>query len=158
MKTCTRCKLNQPLSNYHKQNSKLKSACKSCIKEEYLLNKQTRLSYQINRYREKSNQLKDYQRNWRKNNPHLLAAQNVKRRIRVLNATPTWLSDEHKLAMKTIYSEAQRLTKETGILHHVDHILPLISNVVCGLHVPWNLQILTAASNIKKSNRLITND
>ena len=37
----------------------------------------------------------------------------------------------------------------------VDHIIPLNSDKVCGLHVPWNLQIITKTKNIKKSNKLL---
>lgn len=46
-----------------------------------------------------------------------------------------------------IYAEARRLTTETGIPHHVDHIVPIKHG---GLHCPTNLQVLTRAENLKK--------
>ncbi|MDN5787166.1 hypothetical protein [Pseudorhodobacter sp.] len=68
------------------------------------------------------------------------------------NATPNWLMDNHIADMHAFYAEAQRLTDETGIPHHVDHIIPLTHPDVQGLHVPWNLQILTASENTSKNN------
>ncbi len=72
-----------------------------------------------------------------------------------LQATPKWLTNEHKHQIQEIYEESARLTKETGIKHAVDHIIPLQGKIVCGLHVPWNLQILTFSENSKKSNKLL---
>jgi hypothetical protein len=65
-------------------------------------------------------------------------------------AIPPWLTDQHLDAMQWFYDEARRLTKETGVSHVVDHIEPLNGAHSCGLHVPWNLQVLTDSENKRK--------
>lgn len=49
--------------------------------------------------------------------------------------------------------QAARLTRRTGIVHEVDHIVPLQGENVCGLHVETNLRVITKAANREKSNR-----
>lgn len=68
-------------------------------------------------------------------------------------AVPPWLTDEQKEAIQWFYAEARRLTKETGVPHNVDHIAPLNGALSCGLHVPWNLQVLTKSENLRKYHR-----
>jgi hypothetical protein len=56
-------------------------------------------------------------------------------------------------AIAEMYSTAKQLTQETGVLHHVDHVIPLLGEFVSGLHVESNLQVLPADENIRKRNR-----
>lgn len=72
-----------------------------------------------------------------------------KRRAAKLQRTPPWADLD---SMRAIYAEANRLTQETGIPHHVDHVIPLQGKLVSGLHVHNNLQILTGSENSKKRN------
>lgn len=80
----------------------------------------------------------------------------VKSRIRQegqIQATPKWLTKEQKSAIYSIYRQARHLTKLTGVKHVVDHIWPLNGKTSCGLHVPWNLQVIPEVDNLKKGNR-----
>jgi hypothetical protein len=83
------------------------------------------------------------------NRPKMNAAWE-KRRAALLRATPPWANQDKILEF---YVEASRLTAQTGTPHHVDHIVPLQSRFVCGLHCEANLQILPRLDNIKKSNK-----
>jgi hypothetical protein len=89
----------------------------------------------------------EYARQWAKENPEHYAFHSAKRRASKLRATPIWLS---KMQLQEIKEFYQRCPK--GM--HVDHIIPLQGENVCGLHVPWNLQYLTPTENSQKSNQL----
>lgn len=75
---------------------------------------------------------------------------NRRRQAAQLLRVPPW-SDRKKC--REIYAECARITAETGVLHHVDHVIPLQGKKVSGLHVHENLQILTAIDNVKKANK-----
>lgn len=71
-------------------------------------------------------------------------------------ATPVWAD---RTAIESVYQKAKGLEVETGLEHHVDHLVPLKGvnsqgeHVVCGLHVHYNLAPIPAAQNRAKSNR-----
>lgn len=65
-----------------------------------------------------------------------------------------WLGWLDRLLIKETYDICRAVTVQTGIQHHVDHIVPLHGQGVRGLHVPWNLQIIPGADNLKKQNRM----
>ena len=81
---------------------------------------------------------------WRTNNPGVANAKNARRRAAKLQATPPWADVVY---IKSIYEKAA----EAGM--HVDHIIPLQGELVCGLHVECNLQLITPAENSSKGNR-----
>lgn len=89
-----------------------------------------------------------------KNRPEfLMRARNY--RLVKHKAMPKWLTAIQRAQIEEFYEVCAAVNMQTGIKHEVDHIIPLNGETVCGLHVPWNLQILTRFENRSKSNRLL---
>lgn len=174
-KTCLKI---QPLINFHKKKDSKDghcSVCKKCaIRRATLWGKQNPTKFKLNQsnYAHKdivgtrkrkldwkyANLEKSRQSvlTWQKNNPDKVNAKTAKRRALKLNATPNWLNEEQIQKIVSVYSQACELTSNTNVLHVVDHIVPLNprSKFVCGLHVPWNLQVITAEENYNKSDKV----
>jgi hypothetical protein len=87
---------------------------------------------------------------WYRAHPEFVAAKQAKRRSSAIQATPAWAND---FFIKEAYALARLRTKIFGFKWHVDHIVPLNSGTVCGLHVEHNLQVIPGSSNLVKSNR-----
>lgn len=83
-------------------------------------------------------------------NPGLIRAYNIARKHGEKRATPVWAN---KAELNAVYLEARRLQAEDGIERHVDHEVPLKHPLVCGLHVPANLRVMTASENMIKHNQ-----
>jgi hypothetical protein len=71
-----------------------------------------------------------------------------------IQATPPWLTDDQKWMISEIYELRMQRQEITGVEHHVDHIVPLLGKEARGLHVPWNLRVVTAETNLRKSNKV----
>ena len=177
---CTKCGLEKPLSEYQfrKDTQKHRRDCKDCMssrsKRYYRANpekvkarvkawekanpervRNTKHKWTKNNPKKtraadiawrKANpeKVRNIQRRWEQKNHKKLRAKSAKRRAAKLQATPAW-ADLKKI--EEIY-----LNCPPG--HHIDHIFPLISPIMCGLHVQNNLQILPAKENISKGNRV----
>lgn len=149
------------VSDFCKDTSKkddLRPSCKACAKEvkrEYYKNNKDKIKADVKAYSDANpEKLKETQKisnkKYRQSNPDIVNAKTAKRRSAKLNRTPAWADSE---LIKEFYTEAQRLTKETGIQYHVDHIIPLQNKDISGLHVENNLQVITATENLNKHNK-----
>lgn len=107
-----------------------------------------------NTARHRARNKRSCKRNYEKKKAMYMAAV-VARRALKISAMPSWAD---RKAINKIYRERERISKETGVIHHVDHIVPLQGREVCGLHVPWNLQIIPAPDNFIKYNRFDEKD
>lgn len=152
------------LDKYAQYREDNREICRERVAKSYRKNREARLDYSRRYYEENKELLqiihKEYDKlnpearrkaikKWRQKNPGYLNSIIAKRRAVRKQATPKW-ADFAKI--RQFYIESKRLSDETGILHAVDHIIPLQHPMVCGLHVETNLQILTVSDNCKKSN------
>ncbi len=106
------------------------------------------------RYIRSKEHKKAYAQNYYLENKSEYNLRNNKRRAAKQKAIPAWAKEEfEEFIIRELYDKASRLSDLTGNSYHVDHIAPLQSDTVCGLHCFSNLQIITAQENIKKANR-----
>lgn len=98
-----------------------------------------------------------YTREWKKANKDKVNNGLMKRYAKKKQSSLN--SDIYDEEIEKIYKECSELQSQTGVCQNVDHIVPLVHKDVSGLHVPWNLQILTKEDNMDKSNKFDgTND
>lgn len=148
--TCTVCgKKKQKNEFYLRDNGSVSEyKCKLCIQNK-------RKTYYNENYEEVRASNRKAVRKWQKKNLDKEAAKVAKYSANKKQAVPSWVDNVELSRIKSLYKEARRLTKLTGNRHEIDHIVPLNSDIVCGLHTLHNLRICTKEENLKKSNRII---
>lgn len=152
-KTCTTCGASKPLDAFHKLKvgkHGVRTSCKVCVAAYNKANADTITAKQRQWRAANPDAVKKASARWKRENPHRCAEQTKHYQTRKLQATPQW-ADRERVAAK--YEFAALCTKVLGEPFAVDHIVPLTSETVCGLHTHHNLQVLAADINQAKSNR-----
>jgi len=180
-KVCAKCNVSKPFSSFsmaHKSakgdKNGLRSTCKACrsaLNQAYNQKRAVITKENNSRwYSDNSDWAKHRAKVWRDFNPERhaennriwnsankarKAANSGRYKARKNKATPSWLDAIQLAQIQEFYDIASCKSMQTGVEHHVDHIVPLKGDHVRGLHVPWNLQILTALENVSKKNKMI---
>jgi transcription elongation factor Elf1 len=166
-KECTKCGEVKPLAEYVKKAASkdgLYPSCKDCgrafrslrkrqISDAYrewaANNKEHRAAYNMQWKSKNKEALTAYNKMYSIENRDICNAGSARYKAAKVSQTPSWANDQ---LIAAYYKEAKRLEELTGIQFHVDHIIPLQGELVSGLHVETNLQLLPAHENIGKSN------
>jgi 5-methylcytosine-specific restriction endonuclease McrA len=171
-----------PCTHGHVAPRKTKGSCVDCLRVEWQRGAETRREYfaEYNRSSQGQAAKEKYylanrdaviaraqartpeekraaQKSWKDKNVVWVRADTKARRRKHRQATPPWLTRRQKTEIRQLYQIAITMSKTTGEQYVVDHIVPLRSDVVCGLHVPWNLRVITREENLAKSNKLPVN-
>lgn len=181
MITCTRCKLTKLPTDFDLNNRKKngrRSDCKKCRAAEYLANVEKNRADRRTHARRNPIQAALRHQRWVSNNPARLytyqwqyrndptnrerkaklkrdrsadyTARERARYARRRQALPAWAN---AAAMRAFYESAHGLSMLVGEWYEVDHVVPITSPMVCGLHCEANMQVLHARENASKSNR-----
>lgn len=159
MKVCRSCKLEKPLLEFHNHPTNKdgkQGLCKAChhaanmnwLHKNHAELRPAMKAYHAKHYVEhKEHYQSSMTEHYAQNYPAYYEKMRRRQAAKIC-ATPNWVDKDELLK---IYTEAAKL-RAAGEDVHVDHIIPLRGKKVCGLHVPWNLQIITAVLNKQKSN------
>lgn len=179
LKRCSKCNVEKPYEMFSKEKSVsdgFSRWCKSCKKEHranwYAKNAESEkakaMQYHYENYEKNKEKILKKVIEWQQSNKekyaekskrcyektkHKRFASQALARAAKRNAVPKWIDEKLKKEIQQFYIEARTKTKETGMYYEVDHIVPLTNKNVCGLHVPWNLRVVTRFENRSKANK-----
>lgn len=167
IKQCSKCDLEKDLGAFHK-NTKSKDGyqynCKVCCKE-YSQKPKIRLNQkqysqrpEVKECRKQYSQkpeVKTKKKEYKQNNRDKINTLRIKYHACKLNRTPKWLTEQDHFEIELKYFEASEYKRITGLVMEVDHIIPLQGEFMSGLHVPWNLRVVTQTFNRSRPKNIL---
>lgn len=135
------------ISERRTENSNCVECQKVFMQGYYKNNKEAMNASASQYYLDNRDKILEYTRKYYKDRPHVNCNNSAKRRALVLQRSLHGYEDE----IEAIYKEAS-FRRDNGEDVEVDHIVPMKSKLISGLHVPWNLQIISKEENRKKKN------
>jgi hypothetical protein len=184
-KICSVCSEELPETMFYKNNRRCKDCIRISLSKWRAENPEKRKAQRIREYEKDGDKYRAYSQEYRKAYPektreagkrwdeanrdyirekrreryaldeefrNLLKSHNSARHKRLRTSMPKWVTRD---ILRPIFLEAIMRTEDTGIQHHVDHILPLKGENFSGLTVPWNLRVVPYTENCKKSDKLV---
>lgn len=184
-RNCLKCKMELPATSFPKVGNRCKDCGREYLNAWRKANVEKRQAQRVREYEKDGERIRAYTKSYAQANPekaksasakwqsenreHLrntrreryqkdvefrdnLKSRNSARHKRLRQSMPAWVT---RASLRTIFEMAIRLTSETGVMHHVDHIIPLRGKLVSGLTVPANLRVITASENCKKNSATV---
>lgn len=177
MKACTKCRILKPADEFARKTDAKDGRhphCKACDNARrralrdnnigaerakdnarYTVRRDAKRAYDRQYYQQHASRIKEGARAYADVHRERLRPTNRQRAMKYAaqkrQAVPAW-SDSARI--KEFYFAADFLGMVTGEWYHVDHIVPLQSSQVCGLHVEHNLQVIPGSDNQSKGNRI----
>ena len=158
MKTCYKCKTEKEFSEFSKSKRKTGGAaclCKDCSslyhKKYYLKNKEKIIKRGTDYHFANPERVAKGKKRWKQANKNKVNAYSGQRRAQKLQATVSWADKE---AIQRMYTIAVWCSKNLGEDYHVDHVIPLQGEKICGLHVEYNLDVITATENSEQTQQI----
>ena len=173
---CACCKQKMPTENFSLDKQKpsgFSSYCKQCKRAKnhsYYMK-----ASQVTRRNQSHNGISvsdknSYAKIWRSQNPEKrseylkvyaqrnrdkMRSKGMKRYVAQKRQTPSWVNSSLDTEIEGLYMFCRIFNSYKAYKSdrfQVDHIVPICGKQVSGLHVPWNLQVLTGRDNVHKGN------
>ena len=156
MRTCNTCNIEKSVESFtadKRLKVGVRAVCKECHSAYYKkynkdnkveANKKSREYY--NKHKDRLAVLK---KDYTKDNLAHFNSYNALRRANKIKATPSWADHD---AVKRLYIVSRFMKDKLGENYHVDHMIPLNGENICGLHCETNLQLMPALENMSKGN------
>lgn len=148
-KKCTKCFNILDTCMFYGDSASMCKLCEKSKYEIYYINNKEKVNLRNREYNIANNDAaREQKREYYQGHKAESKARNIQRTLSIKSATPSWanMSKMNKIYGSRNYDE------------HVDHIIPIQGELVCGLHCEHNLQYLSISENISKSNKFNIDD